>query len=93
MEELMAGSEKEWTEEEKDEMRSIDEDGDQKLSREELLSYISKELEERESAQPTDDEEEPESNEKIVDTFFETQDLDKDGVISYDEFISKHDEL
>lgn len=89
----MKESGKEWTEEEKDEMEAIDEDGDQKLSRDELLAYITKELDERESVEPTDDEEEPEGNEKIVDTFFETQDFDKDGVISYDEFKSKHDEL
>ena len=92
LEELTADSEKEWTEEETEEMKRIDTDEDQLLSRDELFNYISKELDARDNTDETDAEE-PEDNEKIVDTFFETQDLDKDGVISYEEFQAKHDEL
>ena len=92
MEELTADSENEWTGEETEEMKRIDTDADQLLSRDELFRYISKELDDRQSNEPTDTEE-PESNDNIVDTFFETQDLDKDGVISYEEFQAKHDEL
>ena len=92
LEELTADSEKEWTEEETEEMKRIDTDEDELLSRDELFSYISKELDDRDNTEEIDGEE-PEDNEKILDTFFETQDLDKDGVISYEEFQAKHDEL
>ena len=92
LEELTAESEKEWTEEETEEMKRIDTDDDQLLSRDELFNYISKELDNRDNTDEANAEA-PEDNEKVLDTFFETQDLDKDGVISYEEFQAKHDEL
>ena len=56
LEELTADSEKEWTEEETEEMKRIDTDEDELLSRDELFSYISKELDDRDNTEEIDGE-------------------------------------
>ena len=92
VEELTEDLEQAWTEEDTEEFKIIDTDRDQLISRGELFSYISEGLDNIEHTEVTGAEA-SEDNDKNIDTFFETQDLDKDGVISYEEFQAKHDEL
>jgi len=90
MNELFEG-ETDLKEDEQDEIKAIDTNGDGKLSKEELSNYIEREHEETEEE---DEKEDPaEAKEGYINQFFETQDLDKDGVITYEEFHANRDEL
>ena len=75
-----------------EEMKLIDTDDDQLISRGELLIYISKGLDNLDGTEAASADE-SEDHDEVVDTFFKTQDLNKDGVISYEEFHAEHDEL
>ena len=91
MNELFDEGETEFKEEEQEEIKAIDTDGDGKLSKEELSNYIEREHEESEEE---DEKEDPaEAKEGYINQFFEKQDLDKDGVITYEEFHANRDEL
>ena len=91
MQELLNEGETEWKEEEQEEIKAIDTNGDGKLSKEELSNYIAKEHDEYDEKE--DEEDSSEAKEGYIKQFFERQDLDKDGVITYDEFHANHDEL
>jgi len=91
MNELFDEGETEWKEEEQEEIKAIDTDGDGKLSKEELSNYIQREHEETEDEGETEDP--AEAKEGYINQFFEKQDLDKDGVITYEEFHANRDEL
>ena len=71
------------------ELKAIDKNGDKKLSREELLNYLEEEHNHPANNEPMDEEELKEN----IDEFFEKKDIDNDGVVSYEEFNAKHDEL
>lgn len=75
--------------EQHDELKEIDMNGDGKLSKQELLNYLEKEHNHPESNEPMGDEDIKEH----IDDFFEKQDIDNDGVVSYEEFNVKHEEL
>ena len=79
----------EMDDEQQSELEKIDADGDKHLSKEEIIQYL--------MDQHDHSEEDPSANEEDVkqnvDDFFENQDADKDGVISYEEFNNQHDEL
>ena len=89
MKELLNEGETEWKEEEQEEIKSIDTDGDGKLSKEELLNYIEREDEKGEGEKVDS----AEDKEGYINQFFEKQDIDKDGVITYEEFHTNRDEL
>ena len=91
MNELFDEGETEWKEEEQEEIKAIDTDGDGKLSKEELSNYIEREHEETEEEGEKGDP--AEAKEGYINEFFEKQDLDKDGVITYEEFHADRDEL
>jgi len=68
--------------------KAIDADDDDRLTKEEVLTYIGNEME---KAGQMD---ESMSKEAMVEEIFQYEDKDKDGVISHEEFTSnKHDEL
>jgi len=87
--ELLDEGEGEMEEEQQSELEAIDKNGDKKLSREELINYLEEEHNHEGDNEPMDEDE----REEHIDDFFEKQDIDKDGVVSYEEFNSKHDEL
>ena len=90
MNELFEG-ETDLKEDEQDEIKAIDTNGDGKLSKEELSNYIEREHEE--TVEKDKKEDPAEAKEGYINQFFETQDLDKDGVITYEEFHANRDEL
>ena len=88
------------TEEESKELKAIDANGDGAVSKEELSTYISKESakgQQQDNEDGTihagDAKQLPQYTEDDVDAFFEIQDADKDGFISYEEFKAEHSEL
>ena len=91
MQELMNEDETDWKEEEQEEIKAIDTDGDGKLSREELTKYIAQEHDEIKDE--GEEEDTAEAKEGYIKQFFDRQDLDKDGVITYEEFHAIRDEL
>lgn len=91
MKELMNEEEGDWEEEEQKEIKAIDTDGDGKLSREEIAKYIAQEHGEMEDEGEEGDT--AEAKEGYINQFFERQDIDKDGVITYEEFHAIRDEL
>ena len=91
MQELMNEDEADWKEEEQEEIKAIDTDGDGKLSREELTKYIAQEHDEIKDE--GEEEDTAEAKEGYIKQFFDRQDLDKDGVITYEEFHAIRDEL
>ena len=85
----MDDGEAEMEEEQQSELKAIDTNGDKKLSREEILNYL-----EQEHNHPANNESMDENELKEnIDEFFESKDIDNDGVVSYEEFNAKHDEL
>ena len=87
--ELLDDGEGDMEEEQQSELEAIDKNGDKKLSKEELINYLEEEHNHPGDNEPMDEDE----REEHIDDFFEKQDIDKDGVVSYEEFNSKHDEL
>jgi len=79
----------EMDEEQQSELVKIDTDGDEKLSREEIIQYLMKEHSHSED-EGAGSEEDVKQN---VEEFFKNQDKDNDGVISQEEFNLQHDEL
>ncbi|XP_041374470.1 FK506-binding protein 2-like isoform X2 [Gigantopelta aegis] len=72
--------------------KEIDVDGDNRLSKDEVVQFLQEQMK---GEEPQDGPEgNMESNEKMASEIFEHEDKDKDGFISHDEFSGpKHDEL
>lgn len=70
-------------------MMNMDTDGDQKISRDELLKFLLKRINRSEEASGAG----AENKNTMIDEMFLTQDIDKDGVLSFEEFKSEHDDL
>lgn len=67
--------------------KAIDKDEDNKLSKEEVLTYIQEQI-------PVEEMEKGQDPAKITEEIFHHEDKDRDGQISHDEFSGpKHDEL
>jgi len=78
--------------------KEIDSDGDTQLSRDEVSSYLKKQMEsmKTEGGEGQDDElnKAMEDHDKLVEEIFQHEDQDKNGFISHEEFSGpKHDEL
>lgn len=76
----------------------MDKNGDDKLTRDEVSNYMRIQAEARFA--PVHDERWQQEHEKMVDSVFEQEDLDEDGIISHEEFSgpkiakrSSHDEF
>ena len=78
-------------EEDQKEFGAADIDGDGKLSREEVAKIFAQEHDEMEDEGEEADT--AEAKEGYINQFFERQDIDKDGVITYEEFHAIRDEL
>ena len=70
-------------------MMEMDTDGDQKISRDELFKYLLKHSKLSEEVSGVG----AENKNTIINEMFSTQDTDKDGVLSFEEFKAEHDEL
>ncbi|XP_041374471.1 FK506-binding protein 2-like isoform X3 [Gigantopelta aegis] len=69
--------------------KEIDVDGDNRLSKDEISHFVKEQV--KNAGQPEPDEE---SHKSMLDHIFTSEDKNKDGVISFDEFSGpKHDEL
>ncbi|KAK3753411.1 hypothetical protein QZH41_002535 [Actinostola sp. cb2023] len=76
----------------------MDKNGDDKLTREEISNYMRIQAEARFA--PVHDERWQKEHEQMVDSVFEQEDLDGDGIISHEEFsgpkiskLTSHDEF
>ena len=83
--------EEEVDEDDQKEFDAMDRDGDGKLSREELVKNFAPEHDEMKDKGEEGDT--AEAQEDYINQFFEKQDIDKDGVITYEEFHAIRDEL
>jgi len=75
--------------------KMVDADDDQQISREEIQTYLTKQLEEQKSEMPEGQMDEMLQNQdKLIEEIFQHEDANKDGFISHEEFSGpKHDEL
>ncbi|XP_037085790.1 FK506-binding protein 2-like [Pollicipes pollicipes] len=75
--------------------KMVDTDGDQQISREEIQTYLSQQLEQQKGEMPEGQMDEMLQNQdKLIEEIFQHEDADKDGFISHEEFSGpKHDEL
>ncbi|XP_059470467.1 FK506-binding protein 2 isoform X2 [Neocloeon triangulifer] len=75
--------------------KEIDENKDKQLSREEVSSYLKKQVAEQEGGEISEDVKKMmQDQDKLVEEIFQHEDKDKNGFISHDEFSGpKHDEL
>jgi len=75
--------------------KMVDSDNDQMISREEIQSYLTTQLEQQKSEMPEGQMDEMLQNQdKLIEEIFQHEDADKDGFISHEEFSGpKHDEL
>lgn len=75
--------------------KMVDADDDQMISREEIQSYLTQQLEQQKGEMPDGQMDEMLQNQdKLIEEIFQHEDADKDGFISHEEFSGpKHDEL
>lgn len=75
--------------------KMVDADEDQMISREEIQTYLTQQLEQQKGEMPEGQLDEMLQNQdKLIEEIFQHEDADKDGFISHEEFSGpKHDEL
>jgi len=75
--------------------KMVDSDNDQQISREEIQTYLTQQLEQQKGEMPEGQMDEMLQNQdKLIEEIFQHEDANKDGFISHEEFSGpKHDEL